>query len=352
MRRAILILIAALFFGIFVASSNTNWMKDLTKYRYSLASKVPSDKYRFGDLYGFSYLRPYKVRALAPEDLRSHYVKSRPPMGTELYGIVDSYLWAFVPNDSLFRQVDAYRATRWDYTAKQFYLNPAKRNVLLLEMVERRVRYTAPDTAMFYKHLGVVDSPAKEVVNDIYPIDWWKSHVFNSNIEQNLEFNLFEYPVFTPFKEAKAWLNYRVFNRTSQDVVVSKTRRQLYYNQTIDSTKNSSSFMRLRTGEIDTMVAGLNQVYRHYRKVGFDEVYLAIMPNPVSVLEPQISHYNGLIPRLQKNPALKMPVINVYSKLTRLRREPIYQISDTHWNKAGLLAGIAQIDSTLAAGKK
>ncbi len=349
MKRIILLLVAVVFFGVFVVSSNTNWMKELTKYRYLLGSKVPSDKYRFGDLYGFSYLCPYKVRALFPEDLRNYYVKDRSQTGTELYGIVDSYLWAFVPTDSLFRQVDAYRATRWDYTAKQFYLNPAKRNVLILEMVERRVRYTAPDTAMFYKHLGVVDSPAKESVGAIYPSDWWKDHVFNANIEQNLEFNLFEYPVFTPFKEAKAWLNYRVFNRTSQDVVLSKTRQQLYYTQTIDSTKNSSSFMHLRAGEVDTMVAGLNQVYRHYRKAGFDEVYLAIMPNPVSVLEPQLNHYkyNNLIPRLQENLSLKMPVINVYGKLQHLRRERVYQISDTHWDKIGLLAGLAQVDSAL-----
>jgi hypothetical protein len=349
MKRALLLLIAALFLGIFVLSSNTTWMKELTKYRYSLASKVPSDKYRFGDLYGFSYLRPYKVRGLFPEDLRRYYVKNRPVTGVELYGIVDSYLWSFVPNDSLFRHADAYRATRWDYTAKQYYLNPAKRNVLLLEMVERRVRYTAPDTANFYKHLSFVDNAGKETVNEIYPTNWWQSHVFNSNIEQNLEFNLFEYPIFTPFKEAKAWLNYQVFNRTSKDVVVSKTRRQLYYQQTVDSTESNSSFRHLRTGEVDTMVAGLNQVYKHYRKAGFAEVYLAIMPNPVTVLEPQLGRYNELIPRLQRNAKLQMPVIDVYSKLKALRRKPIYQISDTHWDKAGLLAaGIAQIDSVLA----
>ena len=108
--------------------------------------------------------------------------------------------------------------------------------------------------------------------------------------------------------------------------------------------------MRLRASEVDTMVAGLNQVYAHYRKVGFAEVYLAIMPNPVSVLEPQLGgHYNELIPRLQKNPNLKMPVIDVYGKLQHLRRQRIYQISDTHWNKIGVLAGIAQINSTLNA---
>jgi len=350
MKRAVLMLIGAIFFGIFIISINTDLMKEVTTYRYSPASKFPSDKYRFGDLYGFSYLHPYKVRALSTEDLRSYYIKNRPQTGTELYGIVDSYLWSFVPNDSLFRQVDAYRATRWDYMAKQFYLNPAKRNVLILEMVERRVRYTTPDTAMFYKHLGLVDSPTKESVSDIYATNWWKEHVFNPNIEQNIEFNLFDYTVFTPFKEAKAWLNHRVFNRISQDVVLSKTRQQLYYKQTIDSTKNSSSFMHLRAGEVDTMVAGLNQVYTHYRKAGFNEVYLVIMPNPVSVLEPHFNQYkyNDLVPRLQKNPGLKMPVIDIYSKLLRFRRERIYQISDTHWDKIGILAGIAQIDSVLA----
>ena len=328
-------------------------MKDLTKYRYSLASKIPSDKYRFGDLYGFSYLRPYKQRGLFPEDLRPYYVKERFPTGVELYAIVDSYIWSFVPNDSLFQNADAFHATRWDYTAKQYALNSTKHNVLLLEMVERRVRYTAPDTASFYKHLRVVDSPAKESVSDIYPTTWWTSHVFKPNIEQNLEFNLFEYPFFTPFKEAKAWLNYQIFNRTSQDVVLSKTRKQLYYTQTVDSTESNSSFRHVRAGEVDTMVTCLNLVYAHYRKAGFDEVYLAIMPNPVTILEPHLGRYNGLIPRLQKNPKLQMPVIDVYNKLQHLKRKPIYQVSDTHWDKDGLLfGGIAQIDSVLAIYKK
>jgi len=351
MQRILLLLTAGIFSIVFIVSSNTSWMKLWTNYR-TTALHFSSDRYAFGDLYGLSYLSPFKDKAFPIEELKLNYIRERPSNNVHLYSICDSYLWTFLPNDSLFRHAENYQFTRWDYEAKKFYLNPSKNNILLLEMVERRVRYTVPDTSLVYKHLEVVDEAQKQNVSDITPSSWLQSHLFNKNIEQNLEFNLFDYPIFTPFKEWKAYLNYVVFNRQSQDVTVSKTRNQLYYSPTVVSTANTSSFNSLPEQEVTSLVASLNQIYHHYRRAGFTEVYLAIMPNPVTVLEPRLGAYNNLIPRLQHHPALQMPVIDVYSKLQHLRNQPIYQRSDSHWSKIGFLAGIAQIDSTLATQSK
>lgn len=348
MKRIALFLIAAIFLIIFILSSNSVWMKEWVKYR-SAKLKLPSDKYRFGDLYGFSYLPKFKRRPFSPEDVRPYYVQQRPATNVELYSICDSYLWTFMPNDSLFQHADVYRFTRWDYEAKKFHLDPSKKNILLIEMVERRVRYTIPDTTTIYKHLGVVGRTNEETVRDINPTSWLANHIFNKNIEENLEYNLFDYPLFTRIKEWKAQFNYSIFNRKSQDVFISNTREQLYYAPTVDSTSNTSSFKYLDKSEVDALVLSLNQVYRHYRKAGFSEIYLAIMPNPVTILEPNLISYNGLIPRIQQHPAMQMPVINIYERLQQIKNKPIYQVSDSHWSKEGFLAGIAQIDSVLAA---
>ncbi|MGI4822681.1 MAG: hypothetical protein ACRYFV_15840 [Janthinobacterium lividum] len=352
MKRTISLLVAGLFFGLFVLSSNSSWMKSLAQYRYASTSIWQPDKYRYGDLYGFSFLHDYRQTGFGFTELRPYYVHKKSPHSVELYSICDSYLWTFMPNDSLFSHANSYRFTRWGYEAKQFHLDSTKQNILLLEIVERQLRTTLKDTAYIYKHLSVVNAASKESEQPITPLSPVEGYVFNKNIEANLEFNLFDYSFFTPFKELKARLNYSVFNRTNHDVVVSKTKRQLYYAPTIDSAATTSSFKKISAGELAMMVTNLNRVYRHYRRAGFKQVYLAAMPNPVTILEPKLSNYNELIPRLQHHPALQMPVIDVYISLQHHKSLPIYRVSDSHWDKDGFLLGVAQIDSVLATQNK
>ena len=344
----ILLLIAGVFSAVFILSSNVNFMKIWAQYRYSGASKLPSDKYRFGDLYGFSYLAQYKKREFIADDVKPYYLRNKLTRNVDLYSICDSYLWAFNPIDSLMHNTNSFNFTRWGYDAKKFHLNPSKKNVLLLEIVERNALGAFSDTAYVYRHLGVVSSVSEETVTDMFPSVGWAKNIFNKNIDTNLEFNLFEYPIFTPFKELKAQLNYSVFNRQSSDVIVSKIRNQLYYGPTVTATEKSSSFRPITDGKIDTLVTSLNQIYQHYRKAGFSEVYLVIMPNPVTILEPELGVYNDFLPRTQYNKILKIPVIDIYSKFNKIKSQPIYQISDSHWAKLGFLTGIAKIDSAIA----
>lgn len=349
MKRLLLLLTAGVFLAVFVLSSNSSWMDAWAQYRNADASPLPADKLRFGDLYGLSYLHRFKQKKnLNIEDVRPYYMQSRDPSNVHLYSICDSYLYNCLLNDSLLRHAEAYRYTRWGYEAKRFHLDPAKQNILLLETVERNARDILAKPEMAFEHLDMVADAAGESVRKITSGNWLRTHVFNRNIEQNLEYNLFEYPLFTPLKELKAWLNLSLFNRYSKDVLVSPTQDRLYYAPTADPTQKSGAFSRLPASEVDSLVTALNLMRRYYRAAGFAEVYLAIMPNPVTVLEPGLGAYNGLIPRIQRHPKLEMPVIDVYARLRHPNTSASFQRNDSHWSKDGFLTAISLIDSTLA----
>jgi hypothetical protein len=46
------------------------------------------------------------------------------------------------------------------------------------------------------------------------------------------------------------------------------------------------------------IVITLNKTKGHYKKHGFDEVYFSFVPNPVSVVNPDLGAYNQLMPFL------------------------------------------------------
>ena len=53
---------------------------------------------------------------------------------------------------------------------------------------------------------------------------------FNKNMNQNLQYNLFNYNFVFPMFESKALLNFYLFNRASGDVVISKNKKYLFSN--------------------------------------------------------------------------------------------------------------------------
>ena len=176
-----------------------------------------------------------------------------------------------------------------------------------------------------------------------------RKYADNPVLNENLEFNLFDYKLFTPLKEFKANLNYRLFNRVNNDVRVSPDHKYLFYNATIDTNYTTSSFTRIDNAEITRIVNVLNNIYIHYKAKGFDEVYFTIIPNPVTVLSPGILgtiKYNELIPRIYNNTGLKIPVIDVYN-LFRQSNIQIYFRSDTHWNNNGFHVWANEFNETI-----
>ena len=96
------------------------------------------------------------------------------------------------------------------------------------------------------------------------------------------------------------------------------------------------------------MVNRLNALNEYYKKLGFAEVYLSIIPNPVTILYPNYGgyKYNNLIPRIESNPKLKMKCISVYDDFKNSKYQ-VYQNSDTHWCFNGLNLWLNKFSDTL-----
>lgn len=90
----------------------------------------------------------------------------------------------------------------------------------------------------------------------------------------------------------------------------------------------------------------LNSVYCYYKTKGFEEIYLAIIPNPVTMINPQLGNYNGLIPKLYAVDSLKMRIIDVYTIYAK-NPQQYYSRNDTHWSSAGFQTWLDEFNKTL-----
>jgi hypothetical protein len=140
-----------------------------------------------------------------------------------------------------------------------------------------------------------------------------------------------------------------LFDKVDKEVKMGPDHKYLLYYQTVDTSMESSSFREIPDFEIDTLINKLNRLESHYRACGFKEIYLSIIPNPVTILYPQYEgfEYNELIPRIEHNTKLKMKVVDVYNDF-KVAQNPIYQFSDTHWNRNGDNIWLNNLNSILS----
>ena len=318
-----------------------------------------------GDLVSMAYLDKEK-NFYEAKDYRFTRPSDTGNRNIDLYVYGDSYVWE-VP-DSAFGHISHYHFARRDYTDLNYTLDPHKKNILLIEDGERFIRPYFQYFAIFdhvrkeAPALGGYSSPGsgnagleggpgelgsgnagrpKEALLGIKA-----DLLFNPGISHNLEFNMFGYAFMDPVKLLKASATYRLFGRASGDVVVSENGKYLFLRQTVAAHDLLSSYNPISQQELALLINHLNTIYEHYKRDGFDEVYLSIVPNPVSILQP--NYYNGLIPALQKGPALKMPVIDVYSIFAK-SPDPgaLYRVGDSHWNNNGLQVWIRAVNQML-----
>jgi len=240
----------------------------------------------------------------------------------------------------------------------EILLDTSQINILLIEIVERYLR-VKPEAeyigkTMFIKNTSqtVINkgtsiamtadfSISREDLVKIYNI------MYNPIINQNLEFNLFDYPIFTFCKEIKAWFNYKIFNRVPQEISVFDDCHYLFLKETIDTCSDLSSFKYIPDEEVNNIVKILNTVYKHYRNNGFTEVILSVIPNPVSVIFPSYKKYNDIIRRVQNHSGLVMPMLNIYDKLKSAPCK-VYYNSDSHWNKNGFTIWLNEFNKYLS----
>ena len=242
-------------------------------------------------------------------------------------------------------------------------LDTTKKNILVLQYIERvlQERMYWPDYQKMYIDEGIVVATpttpvGKRVASkNVNPADKpgvthsgvteWLLAQFGQEINQRLEFILFNGSLATRFKEAKAQLMLSLFGRVT-GAVISKDRKHLFYQPEADSAYILSAFRPISDQRLDTLVNNLNTTRQHYLGMGFDEVYLCLIPNKVTILDPTYGVYNHQIERIEANPRLELPVI---SMIDSVRQHPEwYHLGDGHWNRQGKRFWLRQVNGVAA----
>jgi hypothetical protein len=231
----------------------------------------------------------------------------------------------------------------------EYTLDTHKRNILIIEIAERfaRVEFELQETM---RHFRKKQPPTSFLKWSDHPANYagfMDMDIFNPDINRNLEFNLYGYRFWDEVKFAKASLTYHLFKRAVGDAVVSDDGSRLFLKETLAETGRASSYYSFDEREIQKMYFQLNATCSYYKAEGFDEVYLSVIPNPVTILQP--ANYNGLIPQLQKVDSLKcLRIIDLYSLYkTDLNPGRLFRLDDTHWSNYGLQIWLQAVNAEL-----
>jgi hypothetical protein len=302
---------------------------------------VPDD-FRYGDLYRLSNLPQFKQeRETCPS-----FAKNTSNVPITLHVIGDSFL---EPGrvDSADFVAKNYRYVHWESRA-ELRLDSNSRNILLIETVERHAREHFARMAENYVQPGFFKPEKKEagVWSDVKTF-FTGTHEKRQRLpEEQLENLLFNTIFWQKLKEFKARLTLAWFDRTNPKVALSRDQRHLFYVLDTDSTLVNSNFNPLPDAEVDSMVRHLNETADFYKKRGFAEVWLSIIPNKTTVVEPHRGPYNRLIERVQQDPQLGMPVIDAYG-LLKPGGAGVYELSDSHWNCRGRALWLDAVNNRL-----
>lgn len=224
-----------------------------------------------------------------------------------------------------------------------YHLNRNKKNILLIEVTERFV-ISMFSTPIILDIIKDRDDPTPP--KPVFAGDGKKT--YSQIMNQNLEYLLFDYGIINKVRYAKAEATYRMFDRASGNVVISDNGKYLFLRQTAAGYGNYSSYTPVADTTIIRIANTLNEIYDHYRKVGFDEVYFSPIPSPASLLQP--GGYNGLIPRLRDNAQRRMPFLDVYGLYKQNPNpESLYRVGDTHWNNSGMQVWLKVVNDELRA---
>ena len=347
MRKAVSIFLIFVGSGLLLLCSSDRLMKIIIAKRSAMTGLFGIHHSDAGDLVSMSYLdNEQQFR----ESYDYHFTKPADDGGSkkiDLYVYGDSYLDP-VP-DSAFGSINSYHFARRSYNDLNYSLDSNKKNILILEYAERFARGELQYYDI-YNHVKKKQSDGAFLRLSDHPVVYAKMfgiEIFGHDVNPNLEFNLFGYRFWDEVKLTKATLNYHLFHRAIGDVVISNDGRRLFLKQTVNPEDQLSSFRPLDSVEIQNIIQHINAIYDHYRAEGFDEVYISIVPNPVTILQPE--HYNGLIPTLQQPGILKgAQMIDIYSPYTK-SSDPggLYRVGDTHWNNNGLQVWLQIVNAEL-----
>jgi len=347
-RKIVSLFLIIVGLALLVISTSDTIMKKIIDARSGLNNSFGLHQSPGGDLVSISYLdnvkrfrESYQFKfTKTPDDTANRNI--------DLYIYGDSYMLE-IP-DSAFNGVHGYHFCRRGYQDMEYSLDPHKKNILIIEIAERfaRVEFELQETMRhFKKKQPAVSSLRSSLPPLIYAKFPDLSDIFNPDINRNLEFNLYGYRFWDEVKFAKASLTYYLFKRAVGDAVVSDDGNRLFLKETLAETGRASSYYSFDERELREMFKNLNATCAYYKADGFDEVYLSLIPNPVTILRPQ--HYNGLIPALQQADSLKcMHILDIYGPYSR-DPDPgkLFRIGDTHWSNDGIQIWLNTVNAEL-----
>ncbi|MFN8346784.1 MAG: hypothetical protein U0X91_17415 [Spirosomataceae bacterium] len=308
---------------------------------------LTKDSYRYGDLYRLSNLAQFKQPA---ETCPKKFAGIQSKKNAALYIIGDSFTEEARVNADDFNST-GYRRIHWNDSLR-ITLDTTKRNILVLQTVERHFR---EHFAVPVHQFEVVSSASPQVapppapspsLSDFFTTLYNDAEKTLKESEESLASFLFSGDVFLRLKEIKAGINLQWFDRHSEQVALSPDKKHILFHWDTDSTRITSSFHYLPDNELLKLVQQVNQTEAYYKKMGFDAVYLSLIPNKTSILAPEMGPYNHLVERVQHHPLLKTPFIDSWTPFSQYRAE-VYSLSDTHWSCQGRAIWLEKVNEMI-----
>ena len=336
MKKLKLYIFSSFCLTLFILSESKPFMEWWTDYRvYDL--NMPFARAKYGDMYSGCFL---------PQYIDSSARKLREYTSTknliDLYVLHDSYLENKIKKEN-FIGVNKLTLVNYRSENSQIKLNKKNKNILIIECSERTADWRITDTSITFQHFLI--HKQKKVAEKTQKKNFI-SRFFNPYIDQNLELNLFDYELIRPIKEAKANLNFTLFERLPKDITVSRDKNYLLLTETVDINYFQSSFRKVSDQEIVNIVYMMNLTEIHYKKLGFDDVYFSIIPNPVSIVDTERDWYNYKIARIKNTSWRHVKFIDVFD-VFKTSRKRVYRRDDSHWNSNGVQLWVDQVNSNL-----
>jgi hypothetical protein len=342
---------------IYFVSLSPSLMKEIVDVRTKPNALFPSYRVDMGDLYCLSFLKKFGRSGWKPSFIPDTCKSNK---NIDLYTISDSYLNNRMTKKA-FCGVNNLIQVSWDGAPSNIQLDTQKTNILIIETVERYtcVRFNVIE---WMKHFNVNVEPRKAIENTILSdnsskieekmtLENLSKKIFNPNINQNLEFNLFDYKPFLFVWETRAELTQKLFKRLASPIVsIAANNQYLVLKETADGKQNTASNFPIADVEADKIVENLNEVSTFYRQKGFSKVYLSIIPNPIHIVDTTFN-YNQLIPKIQNHKNLKMPIIDVYS-VFKENNTFVFHKNESHWTNQGMQFWINQVNLELKINEK
>ena len=309
------------------------WWADWRTYTLNAAYA----RARYGDLYSNCFLPGYMDTAYIP---LTEYKYGNGT--TDLYILHDSYLEGKIKKENF---IGLNKLILANYRGDGVTVKPdkTKKNILLIECAERNAEWRLTDTATAFSQINFSTAKPAIVNPETYA---FADYFFNRNINQNLEFSLYDYEYFIPVKNLKAYINFSLFGRLPKDVGVSTDKKYLLLNETIDPSSATGSFTPVSLPHLEGVLFYANRISMYYKKRGFDEVYFSIIPNPVSIVDLNRNYYNRKAELLEDYTLLHPQFISVYKAFKNCKTQ-VYRRDDSHWNGRGIQIWIDEVNKKL-----